>query len=713
MRQKVALTAAHLLSEGDVADMGMGSGAGSHALASLYARLRVVGVDVNPTMVERARERYPLPNLSFVVGDIAQPCFPPGTQEAILDSSVLHHVTSFNGYDRAAAGRAIAVQAEQLAPHGVLIVRDFLDPGGELVWLDLPTTDGEESSDPRTCSTAALFERFAREFRSLRPEPERGFPYRVLDGAPPGWRRYELSHTHCAEFVLRKDYRRDWELEVQEEYTWATQTELEAIFHRLGMRVLASTPIRNPWIVANRYDGKIVVRGTDGAPIDPPATNVVVVGQRVPAGEGVELQEADPHPPLDYLQLTHWERRDTGAVYDLVRRPGLTVDVVPWFQRDGCLHVLARRAYPRPIVGCRRRGTRPIGGARPAGYITEPLNVQKTDLPLGETVDTLLDQFPGIGAHRVRRFEEGARYFPSPGGLQEVVRSVLVQIDPVGPQARLENVSGFSSSGVLRAIEARQALRAAQVGGLPDARLEVNIYELLTRRGQSPGPWIGDVIELEEQPEGGERHGVEPPSGARRAYRRVAPTRSARFLEICCSTFVERDRRGQVLHERALELVLPSRVSFNTVSLCLLRREAGRILIGAADDDLPGPQCLDGTSELLVAPAWRLPREVHGIARSRAWTFERLQETYGVQVKRAWPLGGRYHPSPGATPEVVHPIAAEARTRGAGLRWLALDEVVRDRRLIRDGHLRIVALRAAHALGLLSSRPRQNGGALL
>ena len=36
MRQKVALTAAHLLCEGELADMGMGSGTGSHALALLY-----------------------------------------------------------------------------------------------------------------------------------------------------------------------------------------------------------------------------------------------------------------------------------------------------------------------------------------------------------------------------------------------------------------------------------------------------------------------------------------------------------------------------------------------------------------------------------------------------------------------------------------------------------------------------------------------------
>src|SRR5262249_43276500 len=58
MRQKVALTAAHLLCEGRIADMGMGSGQGSHALAALYPRLEVIGVDIDDTMVALARQQY-------------------------------------------------------------------------------------------------------------------------------------------------------------------------------------------------------------------------------------------------------------------------------------------------------------------------------------------------------------------------------------------------------------------------------------------------------------------------------------------------------------------------------------------------------------------------------------------------------------------------------------------------------------------------------
>ena len=40
--------------------------------------------------------------------------------------------------------------------------------------------------------------------------------------------------------MLRKDYRRDWEIEVKEEYTYCTQADFEAVYARLGLRVLGT-----------------------------------------------------------------------------------------------------------------------------------------------------------------------------------------------------------------------------------------------------------------------------------------------------------------------------------------------------------------------------------------------------------------------------------------------------------------------------------------
>lgn len=710
MRQKVALTAAHLLCEGEAADMGMGSGSGSFALASLYPELRVIGVDVDPEMVHRAGERYQLPNLSFVQGDIAERCFETGTLEAILDSSVLHHVTSYGGYDKARAVAALRAQVDELAEDGVLVLRDFVDPGPGTVWLELPLTDGSGDA-VETCSTAALFERFAREFRVLLPNPsERGFAFERVMGAPAGFQRYAVSHTIAAEFVLRKDYRESWAVEVREEYTYATQSELEETFTRLGLRVLASTPIHNPWIVANRFQGKIRLfrpgpAGT-AAPVDFPATNFVIVGQRVPAGQGVSIEEDAPHPPLGFLELTHHRRVDDGRVYDLARRPGVTFDVLPWFRRDGQLHVLARRGYPRPILRAEPACPTP-DGARAPSYVTEPLNVLSTDEPLGTSVERLLAEHEALGPDQVFGMEEGDRYYPSPGGLQEEVRSVLVEVAPVNVGQRLRGTSGFSTSGVVRAIEARQLLRAAQVGGLPDARLELLTYELLLGRGVDPGEWIGESIALDETP-------TKPAAESlvrllarphRRRFQRASS--GSGFLDVRAAWFVERDASGEIVARQARELVTPARLGPITVAVAPLARSGGRVLIGLDDDDLPAAQCFTGNSELLVAPAWRVPREVSGMARTRAFVGGRMREELGLVCDGFFELGGRYHPSAGLTPEVVYPLAARVRIEGeVGLRlhWVPLDEVVSHRAGLRDGHLRILGLRAAHALGLFAER---------
>ena len=167
MQQKVALTAAHILGQGSIADMGMGSGTGSHALAALYPGLQVIGVDVSEQMVAIAAERYALPNLSFRTGDVATRVFEDGTLDAILDSSVLHHVTSFGGYDRGAAMRALAVQVDALRPHGVLVVRDFLDPGEDLVPVghELRLDLGGDREHPRR--EARIRERGRDELRKV------------------------------------------------------------------------------------------------------------------------------------------------------------------------------------------------------------------------------------------------------------------------------------------------------------------------------------------------------------------------------------------------------------------------------------------------------------------------------------------------------------------------------------------------------------------
>jgi len=702
MRQKVALTAAHLLCEGTVADMGMGSGAGSSALAALYPRLKVVGVDLDPTMVAGAQERYAAANLRFCVGDIAQEVFPPSSLDGILDSSVLHHVTSFGGYAPPRAAAALTRQIAALRDHGTLIVRDFLAPEDREVWLDLPCTDGDGGNDPRTCSSAALLERFAREFRSLHSAP--GFPVIREPGAREGWRRYRLSLRHANEFLLRKDYRIDWESEVKEEYAYFTQGEFEDVFGSRGLRVLASTPLRNPWIVKHRLEGRCELRAAGGDLLDWPATNYLIAAERVRPGEGVRFREAGEVPSVGFLRMTHHRNRQTGVVLDLARRPHVTLDVVPFFESGGDLFVVARMSHPRPVLATPAARRASLDQTQAPHYVTEPLIVLQTDRALGETAEEMLAGDAGIPAAHVRAFHAGTTYYPSPGGTQEEVRSVLVEIAPTFVSDDLPNRSGFGSSGRVRAIEVEQVLRAAQVGGLPDARLELSAYELLLGRGRAPGPWLGAELEV------GETAGIDRVTTfealsdrpKRRLFEQAPPSQSPGFLSVCSSRFEELNGTEEVVATGDLQYVLPKTRSACTVACALLARRGGELILGLDDDDLPAAQCFTGNSQLLVAPAWRLPLGVESMRSARAWILERIASEYGLRPGRIFDLGGRYHPSAGLSPEVVYPMAVEILEQTAGgarrLDWVALEAVASARGELLDGHLRLVALRSMHAL---------------
>ena len=335
--------------------------------------------------------------------------------------------------------------------------------------------------------------------------------------------------------------------------------------------------------------------------------------------------------------------------------------------------------------------------------MSEPLNVQQGDKPLGQTVEELLAEFKGIGADGILHFQDGRTYYPSPGGLQEQIRSVLVQVQPTNVQTRMTNQSGFSTSGQLRAMEACQALRAAQVGGLPECRLERNIYDLLLRRGMNIGPWIGEEIELAQSQVQTvipfEQLGV---GTNRRRFQRVTKELSTHFLEVVCSRFDELDRNGDVVGSRILEYVVPRPLSRNTVAVAPLCLHNGEVLFGVDDDDRPAAQCFCGSSQLLVAPAWRLPRDVVGIRDSRSWISGKMRQEYGAVFTEAWELGGAYFPSPGVTPEVVYPLAVQVDYlephAPLQLNWVPLTQLVRNRGRLQDGHLLTLVLRAAHAL---------------
>ena len=679
MQQKVALTAAHVLGQGWVADMGMGSGTGSEALAALYPTIRVTGVDINQEMVERAAARYQRPNLDFRAGDIGKPCFERESLDAIFNSSVLHHVTSFNEYRLEEAARALEHQVAQLRPHGSLIVRDFVRPPEGEVLLDLPDASAE------------LFLQFAREFRFLKPEADRGFVYQESARPQAGWRRFRCAHLHATEFVLRKDYQSDWATEVLEEYTYFTQAEFEQHFHRLGLRILASTPLWNPWIVSHRFEGQFELRDVAGESLGFPPTNYLIVGEKVEQGQGVMFRPAAFMEPQGFLEFTCYEHKEQGHLRELVRRPNMTVDTLPYFEQDGDLYVLARKSYARPLLSmCDQR----LDGALSPTYVTEPVTIICRDKPLAQTVEESLNNWAGVPSEDILEFSEGSTTYPSPGGVQEEIRCFFVKVQPM-------MVNTPSARDQVRAIEAGQLLRAAQVGGLPDARLETHCFELMRRLGRAAGPWIGDTISLQNSALAPGRATLRALLDAprRRAYRRSQA--KVDFLRLQRRRFEELDATGQVLREVELEFVEPSQLTLSTVAVAPLWKHDGVVYFGLMDEDLPAAQCFSGHSNHLQAPAWRVPREVSGLPGLEIYLRESLRRENGVEARDTFALGGPYFPSPGVTPEIAYPYAVDVASCVAGelaLSWVSLAELVEGFAHLKEGHLRTLVSRVFRAL---------------
>jgi ubiquinone/menaquinone biosynthesis C-methylase UbiE len=693
MQQKVALTTAHFPVRGRIADMGSGSGRGTFDLASLYDGLELVGVDVNPISVERAHEKFQRPNLSYVVGDISQMVFPANSLDGILDSSVLHHVTSFNNFDVNRVLTTLDNQVAQLKPGGVIIIRDFVIPDGPAhVFLDLPLTD----------ATAELFEVFANEWRSS-VNPHGPVPFERLKPPRDGFVRFRVTLRAAAEFVLRKDYRADWDTEVLEEYTYLSQAQFEAAFRARGLRVVTSRPLWNPWIVRNRFEKKFYLSDLSGQPLPFPPTNYLIVGEKVDADEGVELCEwrNDVLAAPKFLKLSAYRHKETNEVFELVERPHQTIDILPWIDDDGQILVLAKKDFPRPLVNACAEQAR-LAGASLSGYITEPISAIVEESPSRETVIEILRERANLTEADVISIGDAHSYYTSPGGINELVMACLVQVRPQQSfNASFPNYTPFRSAGTVRELDAQQVLRASHVGGMFDARLEINIYRLLHELQRPRGPWIGAPIKLTEQAVEIDTAADVLSPATQRMFDLCELPAEPRFLSIREGTFFERTRSGEVISEVQFEYVVPQKLSLSTVTAIPVVKTQRGTYTGVEMRDLPAVQSFAGNSRILTIPSWRVPLSLQNIGDLPAFLTAALHRDFQLNVRNTWELGGSYFSSPGVTPEVVYPFVVEIEANDVAsspLHFIEADLLASNLDQLHDAHLLIAIHRLRHAI---------------
>jgi SAM-dependent methyltransferase len=205
------------------------------------------------------------------------------------------------------------------------------------------------------------------------------------------------------------------------------------------------------------------------------------------------------HEVLSYASSDRFDLKHLENVFDVVSRPGQTTDFLAYHEDPTRkeITILVKAGYPRPILNASKKGHN-LDNSTTGGYTLETVTAT-----LPETADALATFTERTGLKESQVAVEGHNhppYFPSPGTSDEAVEARRVRLAQK-PQAHVsgENYSQLSTSGDLRGLDSRQTLRAFQVGGMSDPRLEINIYRLHLERAVSVGTWIGASLQSSAQ----------------------------------------------------------------------------------------------------------------------------------------------------------------------------------------------------------------------
>ncbi len=245
---------------GCIVDKGCGTGKLMVELSRLFPDSRLVGVDLSREFLRLCDENtYASQDVALVFGNVIDRNVAPGSATTVIYSSVMHEVHSYTNYDVTKIDLALRNCFEELASGGRVLIRDGVSPPPATWRLELLTPQARE-----------MFTRFAVEFCH-----GRGAKFeRLADDV------VRLSSHDANEFLCKKDYLKNWHIEVHEEFGPLTLDGWREALQRAGFKPVELKQYVNGWIAKNRYEDAARVFDDAGHQLPWPATNMVVVGEK-------------------------------------------------------------------------------------------------------------------------------------------------------------------------------------------------------------------------------------------------------------------------------------------------------------------------------------------------------------------------------------------------------------------------------------------------
>ena len=222
------------------------------------------------------------------------PIFAPNSIQTFTTFALTHELESYQG--RPTLHRFVSLLYDQLTLGGRWINVDVVGPENKdvLVYMRLNRDDGRnddfgvvfDKHERDKCreylqglSTFGRFLRFQRDFRQ-----EAGYCLESKIETIGGETYIRLRLRDACEFMSKKDYVDNWQSEMHETFCYWDFSEWRQAVESAGFVVHSdSHAFTNPWIVENRYQGKVqLFQKVDGTlePMAYPVTNMVLIAEK-------------------------------------------------------------------------------------------------------------------------------------------------------------------------------------------------------------------------------------------------------------------------------------------------------------------------------------------------------------------------------------------------------------------------------------------------
>lgn len=672
--KKAWFALAHLLLEpgSKVIDIGCRKGSMVYTMAVLAPNMDFIGLDKNPDTIRNAAENYQLPNLQFVHADVLEEAFPENYADVVICNFVLHEIFSNSDFNQRLVRQTLRQCQRYLKPGGHLFIRDFAEPvnADELVLMEMPDTASRSTKLEELSEPDLLI--WYSEYATMQDEPSNaGFFLEELPARFPRTRLFRLPHKWAYEFIMRKDARHKWQAEVPKEYTFFNDREYHRTLNTLGLRVLYSAPHWDDMYIKKNFEKNFRLMDENGNHLGNPATSFVVLAQKVDQRDSLLLTERrKAKNQASSFHLTTYRNDGDGRLIEVVSRDMNTTEVIPFSIMSGNrLVVYLHEGVPRGLVNAVPRGGRNLDGKFWSGHLTEAIAVDtglisEVEDQGAEAVVDFMRESLGLQVSIGQSFVEGPGYFPNPRFIAERVETRFINVEPsIGrfiPRFVRDDISGFASTGAIKAFDAQSVLNAIAVGALPSGNLEMQLIILFAMLEIQPTDWSETPLVLkEEEPTPAPTKVSDILSKTGKKEKRHTEMRGTLGkIKLEKSIFVDEgldiEGASKGLASRDVDFAVNEETGMNVaVILPLSRQHSGEVMAGVIIDYMPIPERYAGDGQMVTLPMLNLPKEVTTMDAARKF----IAEKYQIKLDQVAKMGEPYFSHVSMTPQRIFPFA--------------------------------------------------------